>query len=89
VTARARRALIRTLGLGLCVASAVIAAPAQAHAAAPGIEVIVRLAPPPLALVAPARRQLMGVGSARRLDAASFGSRLYLAGLRRVQDCLL
>jgi minor extracellular serine protease Vpr len=86
VTARARRALIRTLGLGLCVAPAVIAAPAQAHAAAPGIEVIVRLAPPPLALVAPARRQLMGVGSVRRLDAASFGSRLYLTGLRRVQD---
>ena len=51
-----------------------------------GIEVIVRLAPPPLALVAPGRRQLMGVGSVRRLDAASFGSRLYLARLRRVQD---
>ena len=45
-----------------------------------------RLAPPPLALVAPGRRQLMGVGSAARLDAASFGSRLYLARLRRVQD---
>ena len=85
MTARARRALIRTLGLGLCVASA-IAVPAQAHASGPSIEVIVRLAPPPLALVAPARRQLMGVGSVQRLDAASFGSRLYLARLRRVQD---
>jgi subtilisin family serine protease len=48
--------------------------------------VIVRLAPPPLALVAPPRRELMGVGSAHRLDAASFGSRLYLARLRQVQD---
>ena len=28
----------------------------------------------------------MGVGSATRLDAASFGSRLYLARLRRIQD---
>ena len=28
----------------------------------------------------------MGVGSVRRLDAASFGSRLYLARLRSVQD---
>ena len=28
----------------------------------------------------------MGVGSVQRLDAASFGSRLYLARLRRVQD---
>ena len=76
---------VRALGLGLFVASA-IAAPEQAGAAGAGIEVIVRLAPPPLALVAPGRRQLMGVGSVRRLDASSFGSRLYLAGLRRVQD---
>jgi subtilisin family serine protease len=82
VTARARRAFL----LGLCVASATFAVPAQAHSPAPGIEVIVRLAPPPLTLVAPGRRQLMGVGSAARLDAASFGSRLYLARLRRVQD---
>ena len=50
------------------------------------MRVIVRLTPPPLALVAPARRQLMGVGSVRRLDASSFGSRLYLARLRSVQD---
>jgi minor extracellular serine protease Vpr len=50
------------------------------------VRVIVRLTPPPLALVSPARRQLMGVGSVARLDAASFGSRLYLARLRRVQD---
>ena len=62
MTARARRALIRTLGLGLCVASTAVAIPAEARATAPGIEVIVRLAPPPLALVAPARRQLMGIG---------------------------
>ncbi len=82
MTARARRAL----AVGLCVAAAAL--PAQAHAGtrAPGVEVIVRLAPPPLALVAPGRRQLMGVGSARRLDAASFGSRLYLARLRGVQN---
>jgi subtilisin family serine protease len=82
VTARARRAL----SLGLCVASATLAAGAQAHATAPAIQVIVRLAPPPLALVAPGRRQLMGVGSVKRLDTASLGSRLYLARLRRVQD---
>jgi subtilisin family serine protease len=82
VTARARRAL----GVGLCVAAAAAPASAQAHAPVPQIEVMVRLAPPPLALVAPARRHLMGVGSARRLDAASFGSRLYLARLSRVQD---
>ena len=82
MTARARRAL----SLGLCVASAIVAAPAEAHSTRPSIEVIVRLAPPPLALVAPARRHLMGVGSVQRLDASSFGSRLYLARLRSVQD---
>jgi minor extracellular serine protease Vpr len=72
--------------LGLCVASATLAVPAQAQSTGPRIEVIVRLAPPPLTLVAPGRRHLMGVGSDQRLDAASFGSRLYLARLRRVQD---
>jgi minor extracellular serine protease Vpr len=87
VTGRARRAC-RTgsplvLAVALCAAGAV---PAQAHASAPRIEVIVRLQQRPLALVAPSRRQLMGVGSVARLDAASFGSRLYLAQLRTVQN---
>jgi subtilisin family serine protease len=87
VTARARRATsVRVLAFLLCAAPALPAAPAQAGAAATGVEVIVRLAPPPLAVVAPARRTLMGVGSVTRLDASSFGSRLYLAHLRRAQE---
>ena len=89
MTARARRARPRRCGARTrrrtprCARSR---AGAGALRAATRVRVIVRLAPPPLALVAPGRRQLMGVGSVGRLDAASFGSRLYLAHLRRVQD---
>jgi len=85
VTARARGALT-ALGLVLCAAPAAAAPPAEASQPPADMRVIVRLTPPPLALVAPARRQLMGVGGVARLDAASFGSRLYLAQLRRAQD---
>jgi minor extracellular serine protease Vpr len=88
MTARARRARTAWLALtfALCAAPAAFAAPAQAGPPPAGVRVIVRLAPPPLALVAPGRRRLMGVGSVERLDASSFGSRLYLARLSRVQD---
>ena len=86
MTARARRACTTAVGLLLCAAPAALAEPAQARLPAPSVRVIVRLEPPPLALVAPGRRQLMGIGSATRLDAASFGSRLYLAQLARVQE---
>ena len=86
MTARARRACTSALGLLLCTAPAALAGPAHASRPAPSVRVIVRLTPPPLALVSPGRRQLMGVGSVTRLDAASFGSRLYLAQLARMQD---
>ena len=86
MTARARRACTTALGLLLCAAPAAFAGAGAASRPAPSVRVIVRLAPPPLALVPPGRRQLMGIGSVTRLDAASFGSRLYLAQLARVQD---
>ncbi len=85
MTARARRACRWSIGLLLCAAPAACALPAGASGPA-SVRVIVRLTPPPLALIAPARRQLMGAGSIRRIDAASFGSRLYLARLARVQE---
>jgi minor extracellular serine protease Vpr len=86
VTGRAPRACRTGFLLALCAIPAAFAAPAQARATSTDVEVIVRLAPKPLALVAARRRQLMGVGSVARLDASSFGSRLYLAQLRTVQD---
>ena len=86
MTARARRARTAAVGFVLSAALAALAAPAGASPSPAVVRVIVRLDAPPLALVAPTHRRLMGVGSAERLDAASFGSRLYLARLGRVQD---
>jgi minor extracellular serine protease Vpr len=86
VTARARRACTWALGLLLCAAPGTFAGAAEASPPPGGVSVIVRLAPPPLALVSPGRRQLMGMGSVTRMDSASFGSRLYLAQLARVQE---
>ena len=86
MTARARRARTAAIGFVLGATLALVAVPAQASPSPAVVRVIVRLTPPPLALVQPSRRQLMGVGSVRRLDASSFGSRLYLAHLRSVQD---
>jgi minor extracellular serine protease Vpr len=74
------------LAVALCAAPAALAAPARAAPGAARVSVIVRLSTPPLALVGPGRRRLMGVGSADRIDASSFGSRLYLARVRAVQD---
>ena len=74
------------MGFLICAVPAALALPAQASAPAAAVPVIVRLQAPPLALIAPGRRQLMGAGSIRRLDAASFGSRLYVAQLARMQD---
>ncbi len=86
MTARARRACRWGIGFLICSAPTAVALPAQASPPAATVRVIVRLDAPPLALIAPGRRQLMGAGSVRRIDAASFGSRLYLAQLARVQD---
>ena len=89
MTARARRACTwAALGLLLGSAPGALAGPAEASPPPGDVRVIVRLEPPPLALVSAGRRQLMGIGSVTRVNAASFGSRLYLAQLARVQERL-
>jgi minor extracellular serine protease Vpr len=80
----AGRAIRRGLAVVTCV-GALAAALAPAAGAAPRIEVVVGLRQPSLVAYAHAQRTLQGYGTAQRVLASAFGSRLYLSRLRSHQ----